>query len=398
MKKLLIASAALAMVAGTAQAQSSVQVYGVLDIGYSETKTTVTGSETDAQNGTTKRTNTGNGDGGLATSRLGFQGSEDLGGGNKAGFRLEYDLVDVGTGGQTFGARESWLNLTNAKVGELKVGRQATLSHSNIVAFSAGMANNTVGAVYSAGTGASTTASPNAASIRPHVVFQDRAVTYVSPSFGGLVLGVSYAKNKTANTIGADKDTDATFSDMSARYNAGKLALGASYQTVKNKSTTGFTADEANAAIGWSSNHFVSTTAAPNATEVKTKLTMLGASYDFGVVQPFALYVDKKADAQGTTANSSGRVYKQKNTEVGVRAPITGKLSAFASAYNGDFSFGSAGTDKSDLDGYQFGAIYSLSKRTAAYAITGKQEMKGTNGDVYKAKVTQTNVGVRHSF
>jgi len=41
MKKLLIASAALAMVAGTAQAQSTVTVYGSIDTGYSshESKT-----------------------------------------------------------------------------------------------------------------------------------------------------------------------------------------------------------------------------------------------------------------------------------------------------------------------------------------------------------------------
>jgi len=39
MKKLLIATAAFAMVAGTAQAQSTVTVYGILDMGYvSESK------------------------------------------------------------------------------------------------------------------------------------------------------------------------------------------------------------------------------------------------------------------------------------------------------------------------------------------------------------------------
>jgi predicted porin len=391
MKKLLIATAALAMVAGTAQAQSSVQVYGLMDIGISETKTTVSGSDVASENGTIKRSNTGNGDGGLATSRLGFQGTEDLGGGNKAGFRLEYDLVDAGTGGQAFGARESWLNLTNAKLGELKVGRQATLSHSNIVAFSAGMANNTVGALYSAGTGAADSAAPNAASIRPHVVFQDRAVTYVSPSFGGVVLGVSYAKNKTTNSVtSAADDANSEFTDMSARYNAGNLALGASYQTVKTQNTGNFTAATATAAVGMVTTNFMNIDAIASS-EIKTKVTMLGASYNFGVVQPFALYTDKKADATG------GRIFKQKASEIGVRAPITAALSVFASGYKGDISFGS-GADKADLDGMQLGAIYNLSKRTALYAITGKQEVTGTNGDTYKGKVTQTNAGIRHSF
>jgi predicted porin len=48
MKKLLIASAALAMVAGTAQAQSSVTVYGLIDTGYNNVEnTTSAGVKTD---------------------------------------------------------------------------------------------------------------------------------------------------------------------------------------------------------------------------------------------------------------------------------------------------------------------------------------------------------------
>ena len=91
MKKLLIASAALAMVAGTAQAQSSVTVYGLIDMGYTATEnssTTSAGATT-----TKKQSTTGNGDGALATSRFGVRGSEDLGAGRKANFVLEYDSV-----------------------------------------------------------------------------------------------------------------------------------------------------------------------------------------------------------------------------------------------------------------------------------------------------------------
>jgi predicted porin len=84
MKKLLIATAALAMVAGTAQAQSSVTVYGLLDV-----STVSTDSNALATNVVTKTTNTG-GDGQLSGSRLGFRGTEDLGGGLKANFVAEF--------------------------------------------------------------------------------------------------------------------------------------------------------------------------------------------------------------------------------------------------------------------------------------------------------------------
>ena len=70
MKKLLIASAALAMVAGTAQAQSSVTVYGVVDIAVTNTENTTTTNA--GVSSTVKQKNTGNGDGGLSTSVVGF--------------------------------------------------------------------------------------------------------------------------------------------------------------------------------------------------------------------------------------------------------------------------------------------------------------------------------------
>jgi predicted porin len=84
MKKLLIATAALAMVAGTAQAQSSVEVYGVLDMGYSDLST-MAKSNAGAANGTVTDTKGINLGAGLSSQRLGFRGTEDLGGGLKAG-------------------------------------------------------------------------------------------------------------------------------------------------------------------------------------------------------------------------------------------------------------------------------------------------------------------------
>jgi predicted porin len=61
MKKSLIALAALSAFATAAQAQSSVTVYGLIDIGYAASENATT-----AANGTTstvKQKNTGNGDG-----------------------------------------------------------------------------------------------------------------------------------------------------------------------------------------------------------------------------------------------------------------------------------------------------------------------------------------------
>ena len=87
MKKSLVALAALA-VAGVASAQSSVTLFGVVDAaisGYSNKSDTIFGSS--IKTSQTALTNSG-----YNSSRLGFRGTEDLGGGLAASFWLEAAL------------------------------------------------------------------------------------------------------------------------------------------------------------------------------------------------------------------------------------------------------------------------------------------------------------------
>ncbi|NNM80098.1 MAG: porin [Gallionella sp.] len=122
MKKSLIAVAILGAFAGTAQAeeagtahpevvnlsassQSELNVYGILDVGVAQmtnagnfssqfvTGAVPTGNGTNARIGTVR----GMMNGGESQSRWGIKGSEDLGGGNKAFFRLE-SAFSLGTG------------------------------------------------------------------------------------------------------------------------------------------------------------------------------------------------------------------------------------------------------------------------------------------------------------
>jgi predicted porin len=99
MKKSLIALSVLAAVAGTAQAQSSVTVYGVLDMAlqnenngaFSKGKGSITSLDSGVQSG----------------SRLGFKGSEDLGNGLKANFKLEMG-IQADTGASAQGGTGIW--------------------------------------------------------------------------------------------------------------------------------------------------------------------------------------------------------------------------------------------------------------------------------------------------
>ena len=114
MKKSLIALATLA--ATTAFAQSSVTISGQLDAGIAATK-----------NGDgTAVTNMASGIHGA--SRLRFVGVEDVGGGTKANFWLEMqpDFTNGTTNSAGLFNRGAWLGLSNASLGEIRLGRQGT--------------------------------------------------------------------------------------------------------------------------------------------------------------------------------------------------------------------------------------------------------------------------------
>lgn len=110
MRHTLLALAALMTFAGAASAQSSVTLFGIADVAATNVKNGSAGSRKTLSSGQSN------------TSRLGFRGEEDLGGGLRAGFWLE-GQVDVDTGGGAFDfQRRATVSLTG-NFGELRVGR-----------------------------------------------------------------------------------------------------------------------------------------------------------------------------------------------------------------------------------------------------------------------------------
>ena len=170
MKKSLLAVAAVTAFAGAAQAQSSVTIYGLLDVGVmgqsnSNMLNGSTGGTSAGYGGTGSTSAPRNGNsfgfmqGGQSASRLGFKGMEDLGGGTKAIFTLEQGVntdngsqyasglpgngkTTTGMGnmsntgdssnqGQLFN-RGAYAGLSNDKYGTMTLGRQQTLMLDNI--------------------------------------------------------------------------------------------------------------------------------------------------------------------------------------------------------------------------------------------------------------------------
>jgi predicted porin len=187
MKKLLIATAALAMVAGTAQAQSSVTVYGILDAGYNSVENTVSGAAT--------TTNAITGFGEFSTSRFGVRGTEDLGGGLKANFVME-STVNANTA-LTWGGRAFWVGLADANKGEIRLGRQDAFTRTVWLGADQLAAANVVGNLaYDNGT-AMTSASTTSHTTR-HV-----GANYLSPRVSGGQLSLGVMQNDTETTTKA---------------------------------------------------------------------------------------------------------------------------------------------------------------------------------------------------
>ena len=106
MKKALVLTAIAATLAAPAFAQSSVTVYGRLNVTLESRKI----------NGLTDKGVFNN------SSRIGFKGVEDLGGGLKAGFQLEHGFNPAtGAAGGTFWGRQSEANLSGA-FGMIRLG------------------------------------------------------------------------------------------------------------------------------------------------------------------------------------------------------------------------------------------------------------------------------------
>jgi predicted porin len=396
MKKSLFALAAVGAFAGAAQAQSSVSVYGIMDGAY--TASEVNSTNTAGTKTTYQQRNTVNGDGALSTSRLGFRGVEDLGGGMKANFNLEYDLVNIGTGGQGntnaaaetsagtsstangFGARLSFIGIEGG-FGQFRIGRQESNIHATIASNLAGGANNVLGSLYSSGDAGSTMTTLGPA-VRPHSVYVNQALTFISPNFAGATITVQTSKN--------------AYSASSSTPSAGASQSGASiaYTGVKM--------------LRLDAGMIVENVVEANLRNVKRTTKAIGGNYDFGIAQVFALHTQNKFE----NLNTNETLSDTKLTEVGVKAPVTKVIGVWGNYFTGNRN-NSLGTSTTmaqatgniaalaaaDIKGFQLGTTYAFSKRTTAYGIYGTQQLDGKNAaSGAKLDGTMYAVGLRHTF
>jgi predicted porin len=318
MKKTLVALAALAAV--SAFAQSSVTIYGRVDAAITK------------PGGAPARLDAGNG-----TSRLGFRGVEDLGGGMRATFDLQHRFqvetgsLDGGAAGRPFWQGNSFVGLGGGW-GDVHLGRRLT-AYRNVDNVGDAFGVERVGSL-SANTVASDTRGSNGANGAG--LGRTDQIYYQSPNFGGLVAGVSLGL-KTGDVNPVTTGAAALFS-TSLAYSNGPMLLAFGYE--KNRSKD----------IGYT----------------------IGGQYDFGAARLFAGYVSN---------DPVGAVKATKTMQIGVNVPV-GAAVVKAGYMNVKPPVG-ASTNKLGI-----GADYALSKRTKLFATFGKP--KGVSASF--------DMGVQHNF
>jgi predicted porin len=369
LKKHLISAPILLSIAGTATAQGSVTLYGIVDAGItyrSNERTGVAGGYHGHSNvGITSNNRSG--------SRWGLKGREELGNGLAAIFVLE-DGFDVtnGTSGQgkrLFG-RQAFLGLVNSRFGSLTMGRQYTSLNDFV---------NPVAPVNAVG---GFGASPGNIDDLDQTARVNNSIKYTSANYAGFTFGALYGFGGQPGSLKAQS----TWS-VGGSYANGPLHLGVGYVHADNTKTG--PSDPSNGK--WQSTYdgtFNSSINEGYASAQSQQIVAAGATWDFGPVLVGVNYsnVQYKAGANslypGTATFNIAGVFGMWNVQT--------RTHLFA-GYN--YTRGSRVDGLDDPAQYQnitLGALYDLSRRSTLYLLAGYQHASGVTLDALGDPVAAT--------
>lgn len=356
MKKSLLALAVLGAFAGTASAQSSVTIYGLLNMAIAKSNCSGTPTACAVNPGAPA------GDSWqlaqYSTSRLGFRGNEDLGGGLSAQFQIEHRFnPDTGAANSaaSFWNGRSFLQLSSASAGSVYLGREYTpafwVQLKSDPFGNDGIAQTGTGILWAgyytpdvAGIGtAAAPAWPSPGSART-----SNTVGYKTPNMGGLTANVAVGLSEAT---GQGRNVG-----LNAEYAAGPVYAGFGYEKITDGASDG------------------------------RSLWNIAVHYNLGIVKPMLYYAKAKT---GAGAQDDNKVVL---------------LSASAPLGNGQLQFGYSkmtfenGVIK-DHKKLGLGYDYYLSKRTNLYAQLASATGRGASA---AAATTDRNtayaLGIKHSF
>lgn len=346
----------LAGFSGGVAAQSSVTIYGVVDIGFVR--------ESGGSAGTQNKITSGMASG----SRFGLKGSEDLGGGLSAQFLMESgfqaDTGASGQGGLLFG-RQIYVGLASTTYGTVLLGRQYTPEYGVLLTadpFSTGLAGDAANLMPNTGNAASR---------------MDNAVKYISPNISGFTGELAYGAGEVSGTSKAQQQWGGAIGYASGPLN---LRLGSHY---RNNDTA-----LAQASSGRS--------------------TLFAATYDFGPVKAhFGYGVNRGLNSSPlrNAANPYGAAVapvastNSRDILIGATIPL-GAHTLLASYIRKDDKL----AINQDASQWALGYRYALSKRTDFYASYAKISNKNGAGYTVGSSIeagtgnAAFSIGMRHVF
>lgn len=370
MKNSIVALAALAL-CGAASAQSSVTLFGVVDA----TLARGTGSLTQR----TLLTNSG-----YTSSRVGFRGNEDLGGGQLAGFHLEAGIAnDDGQGGSTNANNQAvpGFNATTGANAPVRAGTQGiTFNRRSTVSLAGGWGELRLGRDYTPqfwnqsvydpfntnGVGTNQVANSNIGG--PTNTRSSNGISYLwghgfnaSSAVGGSGFHALAQYYLGENPSGAATSKDGSGWGVRAGYNSGPVSVAAHVSRARYAS-------------GDISSH------------------SLGGIYDFGLVRVMGMAERDRVDS-ATAVTGKGYL-------LGVHVPVGPHLlRAAVSNYKTN-----AATEPATRK-FSLGYVHNMSKRTALYTTIARTNNKGAatqalNGSTTAAGRSSSgfDAGVRHTF
>jgi predicted porin len=342
MNKHALALALLAGFAGAASAQSSVTVFGVVDV---NGRWVENGNLDQYQLGTD----------GLNSSRLGFRGVEELGGGLKAGFWLEAGLnPDTGTINSSgkFWHRRTTVSLESNAFGEIRLGRDYVPTYTALLDFDA-FGDNGVGKFSNLQSRLGGTVNTMARG--------DNQVQYFLPkALGGLYGVVSVAAGE---------------GNVGDKYIGGRI---------------GYAGGPFNVSVAYGETQ-------ASAADDQYKLGAVGGAWDFGFLRLLG------SVSQAKFVGREELLYT-----VGTTVPIGAGVIRASYGY-ADLSGGSALTrtgDGDDAELFAIGYVHNLSKRTAIYTTVSRISNDGVQKFLVSSSPDTTGgqnstgfeLGLRHSF
>lgn len=358
-KRPALALAAFGLAMG-AHAQSSVTLYGTVDAGIVYTNNQQTTLADGSTNGHANYQLAG---GNLVPSRWGLMGTEDIGGGTSVNFALENSFL-IGNGAMlqsnTLFNRNAWVGLNNGTYGALTFGRQYDPFSDYMGAYAS---SNNWATLYGSHFGDIDNLN--------EAFNLNNSIKYISPSFGGFTVGGLFSLGGVAGHFSQNKGWA-----LAANYAQGPLSLSAGYLELNQPlqaalgGTSSYIGDLscANADASYCLLHDAS----------KVRIFGAGGSYAFGKASVAVTYTHTRLSQSqyfASAARPAGADVSFDIAELNTTYMVAPDLQlGLAYIFNDAKPGGGASTRVHQVN---LGAVYSLSKRTAVYAVAIGQKSSG---------------------